>query len=341
MFLQQGATQAMARIVLGIGSSHSPMLNSPAEDYAKHGAIDLSGRKLLDLDGRPVSYETLLARRGDSLARALGPDELTRKAAACDAHIRHLADTIDAAALDALIVIGDDQNEQYGEENLPAILVYGGQTIANRPLTMPADAPPFWRHARSQYHEDEAPREYPVAHELGRHLIGSLMDEDFDVSTSRHLAKAHGEGHAFGFVHRRLMPARPIPMLPISLNTYYPPNQPRPRRCYELGRAIARAVDSWDTPARVGIVASGGLSHFTVDEDLDHLVLRACAEKDAAALAGIDPARLNSGSSEIRNWIATAGAAEHLDFAWQAYEPCYRTPAGTGCGMAFAIWKQD
>ncbi len=331
----------MAEIVLGIGSSHSPMLNSPANDYGKHGDIDQSTRKLLDLDGRPTSYATLLARRGQSLVSELEPTVLEEKAAACEAHIDYLAKVLASAQLDAVVVIGDDQNEQYGEENLPALMVYWGKTIINNPLQMPANAPAFWRLARSQYHEHDGPREYPVAHELGLHLINSLMDGDFDVSQSRRLDKPHGEGHAFGFVHRRLMPDRAIPMLPVSLNTYFPPNQPRPKRCYELGRAISQAVNSWDSNARVGIIASGGLSHFAVDEELDQLVLRACKEKDGQALRNIDPARLNSGTSEIRNWITTAGAVEHLNTVWQQYVPCYRTLGGTGCGMAFAVWQKD
>ena len=52
----------------------------------------------------------------------------------------------------------------------------------------------------------------------------------------------------------------------------------------------------------------------------------------------IPAVRLNSGNSEIRNWIVAAGAAGNLQTAWQEYEPLYRTPAGTGCGMAFAAW---
>jgi 3-O-methylgallate 3,4-dioxygenase len=50
-------------------------------------------------------------------------------------------------------------------------------------------------------------------------------------------------------------------------------------------------------------------------------------------------AQLNSGTSEIRNWIAAAGALEGLETAWQDYVPCYRSPAGTGCGMGFAVWR--
>ena len=48
---------------------------------------------------------------------------------------------------------------------------------------------------------------------------------------------------------------------------------------------------------------------------------------------------LNSGNSEIRNWIAAAGAAEHLTARALDYVPCYRSPAGTGCGMGFVAWE--
>ena len=130
-----------------------------------------------------------------------------------------------------------------------------------------------------------------------------------------------------------------IPIVPVALNTYFPPNQPRPRRCYELGQAIRARVQSAKGDARVGILASGGLSHFTVDEELDRAVLAACKNNDGAALASIPVAKLNSGSSEIRNWITMAGAAAHLKHDWQEYIPCYRSAAGTGCGMGFALWK--
>ncbi|MCC6946137.1 MAG: hypothetical protein IT539_00075 [Bradyrhizobiaceae bacterium] len=205
---------------------------------------------------------------------------------------------------------------------------------------MDDDAPEFWRKARSQYHEAEGTRRYPVASVLGLHLIEQLIDRGFDISHSKRLSKEHGEGHAFGFVHRRLMTEQTIvPIVPVALNTYFPPNQPRPRRCYELGRAIREAVRAAPDSARVGILASGGLSHFTVDEELDRMVLDACRRNDGEALASIPLNKLGSGSSEIRNWIAVAGAAGHLKNGWQEYIPCYRSAAGTGCGMGFAVWK--
>ena len=95
------------------------------------------------------------------------------------------------------------------------------------------------------------------------------------------------------------------------------------------------SIESFPGEDRIGLLASGGLSHFTIDEALDRGVLKAIREGDGNMLASIPAARLNSGNSEIRNWIVVAGAAAGLHTAWQAYEPLYRTPAGTGCGMAF------
>jgi hypothetical protein len=68
-------------------------------------------------------------------------------------------------------------------------------------------------------------------------------------------------------------------------------------------------------------------------------VLAACKRNNSEALSSIPIAKLNSGSSEIRNWITMAGATAHLKSDWQEYIPCYRSAAGTGCGMGFAVWK--
>ena len=60
--------------------------------------------------------------------------------------------------------------------------------------------------------------------------------------------------------------------------------------------------------------------------------------KDVDAIASLPLERLQSGTSEIRNWFTTAGAVQHLDMEVFDYVPCYRSLAGTGCAMAFAQW---
>ncbi len=144
-----------------------------------------------------------------------------------------------------------------------------------------------------------AARGYPVAADFARHLTSSLVDDGFDISHSEKL--------------------------------------PRPTRCFALGQGLAKAVRAWTEGLRVAFVASGGLSHFTVDPELDAKVMRAFLDCDGDVLGNIPKNRLNSGNSEIRNWITVAGACAGLSPVWRDYIPCYRTPAGTGCGMGFAI----
>jgi len=326
----------MATLAAAFGSSHSPALASPAEDFAGHARRDAQYAHHLDREGRRVTYQELLQSAPRDIDLSL--ETIAGRVAACERHLERLARAIAEARLDALIVVGDDQREQYFEDNMPAFLVYCGASIANSMLDLPAEAPEYWKRARSQYHEPDAPREYPVASSLALHLVQDLMDREFDLAYAEKLAKPRGEGHAFGFVHRRLLGGAALPIVPLVVNTYYPPNQPRPRRCFRLGSAIAAAVDAFPGNERIGIIASGGLSHFTVDEALDRQVMDACASGDERSLAAIPPARLNSGNSEIRNWIVMAGAAAGLRARWREYVPLYRTAAGTGCGMAFAAW---
>lgn len=129
-------------------------------------------------------------------------------------------------------------------------------------------------------------------------------------------------------------------MVPLFVNTFWEPNPPSAARCFDFGVALGRAIASFPADLRVGVVASGGLSHFVVDEALDRAFLRALAERDAAYLRGVPNNLLRSGTSELRNWIVVAGALHQLDLSLDvvAYEPCYRSEAGTGCAAAFVTW---
>jgi 3-O-methylgallate 3,4-dioxygenase len=334
----------MARIVLGIGTSHTPMLNVAAEEWPLFEELDRR-RPHLHKDGRRASYDELLAIAPAALGAELAAERMARRHGEAMAALEQLRQDVLRAGVDAMVVIGDDQKEIYGEGNMPSVLVYRGETIANVPNRTTASGAdqatrPAWsRRASARYYEERETRHYPVHAGLAQHLIGGLIDRDFDVASANALPDGEGEGHAFGFVHRRLMNGAAIPVVPVFLNTYYPPNQPSPRRCYRLGRAIREAIDEYPEDLRVAVVASGGLSHFTVDEELDGEVIRALREKDASALEGLPRERLNAGSSEIRNWICAAGALEPLDLRWVRYCPGYRTPAGTGTGMCFASWE--
>jgi hypothetical protein len=161
-----------------------------------------------------------------------------------------------------------------------------------------------------------------------------------DISASSEVTEPWraGFGHAYGFVAQRLFRGRNYAMLPVLLNTYFRPNVPTSARCYDVGRLL-RTVLERDGDERIAVVASGGLSHFVTDENLDRGILVAIKDKDSEHLRAVPPNALRSGSSEILNWIMAAGALEHLSADWSEYLPIYRTPAGSGIGMGFMIWR--
>jgi Catalytic LigB subunit of aromatic ring-opening dioxygenase len=328
----------MAQLVLGIGTSHTPMLNAPPTDWPRFYERDSKRTNLLDTEGRLTSYDEQLKHAPSGIAAEIAPERMQARHAAVEGAMARLGDYLREARLDTLIVVGDDQDELYHPDNMPGMLVYYGETIPNVPLGADFKGPEWARRATARWYEEKEPRDYPVDASLARHLIDELIDREFDIATSDATPQGEGEGHAIGFVHKRIM-KDVVPIVPICINTYYPPNQPTPRRCYKLGQAIRAAVESYPGDQRVGIVGSGGLSHFVVDEALDRGLIDMMRRKDAAAIQALPREKLDSGSSEIRNWICVAGAVEHLSLEWSLYEPGYRTPAGTGTGLGFAFWS--
>lgn len=331
----------MARIVLGLGTSHTPMLLASDETLPRFLETDQI-IKHHDKEGRAATYGELLEKADPGMAGMVAPAHLVERQNRARAAARTLQQIVSDAALDALIVFGDDQNESYLEDCRPAFAIYYGETIRNdtKQHQTYSHLPEWYIKNRAAFFEQDAPRDYPVHAGLAAHMINFLMDAEFDLAASKCLRQGEGEGHAVAYVHRHVMDSRkPIPIVPVFLNTYYPPSQPRPRRCYRLGRVIKLAVESFAGDLRVGVIASGGLSHFLVDEDLDRAVIQALARKDESYLQNMPREKLKGGSSEILNWVAVAGAVEHLNMDWCEYVPGYRTPAGTGTGMSFASWS--
>jgi len=331
----------MAKIVLGLGSSHTPMLLASDETLPRFAETDQK-IKHRDKEGRPATYAELLEKADPKMAAMVAPAALVARQNTVRTAMTRLSNTLNSAQLDTLIVMSDDQDEAYLEDARPAFAIYYGDTILNsneQHEQYHQRFPEWYVKNRQAFFEDDAPRAYPVNAKLALHLIDWLMDNGFDPASSKCMRKGEGEGHGMAYVHRRLMDeTTPIAIVPVFLNTYFAPNQPRPRRCYELGRAIRQAVETFPGDARIGIIASGGLSHFLVDEDFDRAILKACADKDAKFLQNLPRNKLHAGSSEILNWVGVAGACEHLDLNWFEYVPGYRTPAGTGTGLSFACW---
>jgi hypothetical protein len=359
----------MADIVLGIGTSHTPLLALPADLWPVYARRDAGNPELAyPPHGWVMPYaEGLEYVAPDVRAKYRGAEAFPAQAEACQRALDELSSTLRSVKPDITVIISDDQDEWLFEDNMPALAVYWGESA---PLI------PRWPPLRVEDREvaeaivrgyGDVAMEIPVASRFGRFLIEYLIEHDFDVAHMRYLKQPYGgrvarryptrqgelayeretppreQGlpHGVAFIIKRLFANAPGLILPVFQNTCYPPNQPTPRRCFAVGQAIAAAVGEWSGPASVAIIGSGGLSHFVVDEELDRTVLGALGRKDAAALCSLPRERLYSAASESLNWVALGGAMQGTSLTMEllAYVPVYRTPAATGGGWAFARWR--
>src|ERR1700735_2431189 len=168
----------MAKLVLGMGTSHTPMLNAPPTDWPRFIERDNQRTNLLDTDGNLTSYEAQLKRAPADIVAQIAPERMAARHASVEAAMSRLGDYLRDARLDALIVVGDDQDELFHPANMPGILVYYGETIRNTPMAPVASPTWGWR-ASARWHEEKVPRDYPVDVRLARHLIDALIDREF------------------------------------------------------------------------------------------------------------------------------------------------------------------
>ncbi|HEX4193575.1 MAG TPA: hypothetical protein VHY80_10770 [Stellaceae bacterium] len=337
----------MAQLVLGLGTSHGSMLSTPPQEWDGRAAADRRN-KALAFRGDHYSFEQLYAlRQADDFAARNTASARQAHYDRCQRQLDVLGDILAAATPDIMVVVGDDQHEWFTEELQPTFGIYCAGEVVNVAPT----AAEIARHTREGRgasvtgYQPPTDQSYPIAKDLAEHMIAQAMQDGFDVAAIMAQPKRDGAiknlGHAYGFIYRRLLKDRALPLVPVLVNTFYPPNQPSPRRCFDFGRALGRAIARWPNDARVVVVGSGGLSHFVIDEELDHRMLDAFQRDDVAAITGEDDALFRSGTSETKNWIVARGALETTGFKMKLldYVPCYRSEAGTGNAMAFATWS--
>jgi hypothetical protein len=305
----------MAEVVLGIGHSHTPQISTDPEQWPNLGRTE-----------QPSPHIP------DNLESQLQLECFREKHSRVQGAIKQLSQLIRSAELDAIVIFGDDQHEQFNDENMPSVAIYHGEQVQVHPRRPRGGNFPILR-------LEETSAEYPNSSELALHLIISLTEQEFEITRSNQLRAERGIGHAFSFLYQRLWPECNVPIVPVMINTYYPPNQPTPKRCHDLGKAVRAAVQSWDGGKRVGVLASGGLSHIVIDEPLDQQVLDALKAKDTPALHAIPRDLMKGGTSEILNWVALDGAVGTLPMTLIDYIAGYRSRPSTGCAMAFAYWR--
>lgn len=332
----------MAKIVLGLGTSHGPMLSTPPEQWDLRVPFDVANRHPFR-DG-VYSFDELVAlRKDENLQREIGVDVWRTRHAQCRAAIERSAEIFAAARPDVAVIVGNDQMECFSDTLIPAFGVMYGETIvnseydatkmANLPVGVAVSVPG---------HIPPGGATYAAQPALAQHIVARAMDEPFDVAALKRMP-GDETPHAYGFVFRQIMRDRPVPTVPVFVNTFYPPNQPKVERCVAFGRFLRRAIESWDSDARVAILCSGGLTHFVVDEALDQAFFTAMRERRIEDMARFGEHTFQAGTSELKNWIPVAAAMADLDVDPEIvdYVPCYRSLAGTGNAMGFVAWRAD
>ena len=152
--------------------------------------------------------------------------------------------------------------------------------------------------------------------ELGWHLARSLVEEGFDPAVCHRMPLDLGCLSPLSALWP-WNPAWPVRVIPILVNVLHFPI-PTPARCFELGRAVRRAVASYEDAARVVVLGTGGLSHQLTGErfgfinpewDAEFLDRLERDPESLAALAHRDYIeRGGSESVEVILWLAMRGA---------------------------------
>lgn len=144
---------------------------------------------------------------------------------------------------DVIILVYNDHASAFSLDLVPTFAIGCGESFP------PAD-------------EGWGPRPVPVVEghpELAAHLAQSVIQDDFDLTIVNRMDVDHGLTVPLSLMFGQ-PEAWPVRVIPFAVNVVlYPP--PSGRRCFELGRALRRAVDSFDEDLDVQVWGTGGMSH--------------------------------------------------------------------------------
>src|SRR5947209_11271019 len=160
----------MAEVVLGLATSHTPMLTLPAELWSSYAGNDERNRELaFPPHGVAMSYkERLDAITPETRGKFRGTEPYHEQAEACQRALDELSSTLRAVNPDVTVIIGDDQDEWFFEDNMPALAVYWGESAPLIPRKVPPGSrDPEVAEAIMRGYGD-VPMDVPVASRFGR-----------------------------------------------------------------------------------------------------------------------------------------------------------------------------
>jgi len=223
------------------------------------------------------------------------------------------------------VFAGYDQSREWITANTPdaIILVYNDHATAFSLDFIPTFAIGTAAHFPVA-DEGWGPRPVPgvVGHpKLAAHIAQSVIQQDFDLTIVNKLPVDHGLTVPLSLMFGQ-PDEWPCPVIPVAVNVVQYP-APSGRRCLELGKAIRRAVESFDDDLDVQIWGTGGMSHQLqgpraglINSEFDNAFLdRIVSDPEAlSATPHIDYVReAGSEGIELVMWFVARGAMNDLD----------------------------
>ncbi len=151
---------------------------------------------------------------------------------------------------------------------------------------------------------------------LSWHLIESLVADEFDITTCQEMLV----DHALTLPMALLWPGGgdwPVRIVPIAMNHVQHP-LPSPRRAYNLGRSVGRALASWESDDRIVVLGTGGLSHQLdgeragfINKEFDLMCMDAIVDEPErlTKYSTVDIVReAGAQGTELMAWLAARGA---------------------------------
>lgn len=219
---------------------------------------------------------------------------------------------------------GYDFSKQWMKDNQPDVvfLVYNDHATAFS-LEM---IPTFAIGTAAQFQpadEGWGPRPVPVVQghpDLAAHIAQSVIQQDFDLTIVNKMDVDHGLTVPLSLMcgqQDAKTGAWPCPVIPFAVNVVQYP-VPSGRRCYNLGQAIRKAVESYDEDLNVHIWGTGGMSHQLqgpraglINKEFDNAFLDKLIHdpEAAASIPHIDYVReAGSEGIELVMWLIARGA---------------------------------
>jgi hypothetical protein len=326
--------------ILGVGISHFPGFANPDEQMALRVKQVISSDKVPELLKDPRNWPEPMQREWAADEGAAFAAEHRRQFVDGARKIRQ---AIDDFRPDAVIVFGDDQYENFREDLIPPFCIYIVPQFDLRPYLWTRAGEPqpnVWGEPRDHvFHVQGQPQ-------IGRFLARAALEAEFDMSYAYRVRDPDGDalGHAFNFTLAYLDYDRagwPHPIVPVAINAYGSgiirnrglvghlfgtgeadpdPPAPSPKRCFELGQALARALKA--SPWRTVLVGTSSWSHAFLtprnhyvypDVETDRRRFEALSSGNYLAWRDIPLEDLEAaGEHELLNWMPLVGAMHEL-----------------------------